>query len=263
MIVLGLLVLNYVLMAVLSPGREPSVTIPYSNTAANNGFIQQVEAGNVLKVNTQGDTVDGEFKKEVKYPDSKAEPAKNFETQLPSYVTFSSNNELQMLLDASKVETSVTPINDGRGFFTSLLLGFGPVILLVFLFIWLCRRAAGDQLGAIGSFGRSRARLDQQVDRVVARGVHARRAGDFERPAVVDDARRKLAWRRGHERHRVIAERHQRAAAVGDQRRRFEARDLQLARNRNGPAVLEHERLERNARLAAHAAHGQHIHERR
>src|SRR6478735_11898977 len=65
MIVLGLLVLNYALMAVLSPGREPSVTIPYSNTADNNGFIQQVEAGNVLKVNTQGDTVDGEFKNEV------------------------------------------------------------------------------------------------------------------------------------------------------------------------------------------------------
>ena len=158
MIVLGLLVLNYVLMAVLSPGREPSVTIPYSNTAANNGFIQQVEAGNVLKVNTQGDTVDGEFKKEVKYPDSKAEAAKNFETQLPSYVTFSSNNELQKLLDSNKVETSATPINDGRGFFTSLLLGFGPVILLVFLFIWLSRRAAGGQMGAIGSFGRSRAR---------------------------------------------------------------------------------------------------------
>ena len=32
------------------------------------------------------------------------------------------------------------------------------MILLVFLFIWLSRRAAGGQMGAIGSFGRSRAR---------------------------------------------------------------------------------------------------------
>ena len=158
MIVLGLLVLNYVLMAVLSPGREPSVTIPYSNTADNNGFIQQVERGNVVKVTTQGDTVEGEFKNEVKYPDDKAEAAKNFQTQLPSFVTFSSNNQLQELLDSKKVEISATPINDGRGFFTSLLLGFGPVILLVFLFIWLSRRAAGGQMGAIGQFGRSKAR---------------------------------------------------------------------------------------------------------
>ena len=73
-------------------------------------------------------------------------------------MTFSSNNQLQELLDSKKVEISATPINDGRGFFTSLLLGFGPVILLVFLFIWLSRRAAGGQMGAIGQFGRSKAR---------------------------------------------------------------------------------------------------------
>src|SRR5689334_15656391 len=59
LIVLGLLVLNYVLMAVISPGREPSVTIPYSNTAGNNGFIQQVENGNVVRVKTQGEAIEG------------------------------------------------------------------------------------------------------------------------------------------------------------------------------------------------------------
>ncbi len=56
------------------------------------------------------------------------------------------------------MEISAEPINDGRGFFTSLLLGFGPVILLVFLFVWLSRRASGGQMGALGAFGRSRAR---------------------------------------------------------------------------------------------------------
>jgi cell division protease FtsH len=157
MIVLGLLVLNYVIMALFAPGQKPSVTIPYSNPSGKDGFIQQINAGNVDKVKTQGTTIVGEFKKEIRYPDDKAEPAKNFESELPSF-NVNNDNGLQALLDSKNVETTAEPINDGRGFFTSLLLGFGPVILLVFLFVWLSRRAAGGQMGALGAFGRSRAR---------------------------------------------------------------------------------------------------------
>ena len=73
MIVLGLLVLNYVIMALFANGREPSVTIPYSNPSGSVGFVQQVNAGNVDKVKTQGTTIEGEFKKEIRYPDDKAE----------------------------------------------------------------------------------------------------------------------------------------------------------------------------------------------
>jgi cell division protease FtsH len=60
------------------------------------------------------------------------------------------------------VEISAEPINAGRGTFWNLLLSFGPVLLLVGLFIYLGRRAAAaggaGGLGALGSFGRSRAR---------------------------------------------------------------------------------------------------------
>src|SRR3954447_13992903 len=156
MIVLGLLVVNYVIMALVAPGREPSVKIPYSNPAGGVGFIQQINAGNVDKVKTQGTTIEGALKKEIRYPDDKAEPAKNFETELPSFNLY--NNGLQELLDSKKVETTAEPINDGRGFFASLLLGFGPVILIVLVVVWLSRRAAGGQMGALGAFGRSRAR---------------------------------------------------------------------------------------------------------
>jgi cell division protease FtsH len=68
---------------------------------------------------------------------------------------------LSRLLESKRVEISATPINQGRGVLMNLILGFGPVILLVALFIWLGRRAAaggGGQLGALGAFGRSRAR---------------------------------------------------------------------------------------------------------
>ena len=79
-----------------------------------------------------------------------------------------------------KIES--VPINDGRGFFTSLLLGFGPVILLVFLFVWLSRRASGGQMGALGAFGRSRARRVEGDQTMVT----------FADVAGIDEAKREL-----------------------------------------------------------------------
>ena len=151
-IVLSLLVVNYVGATFLASGREPAVKIPFSPT-----FLEQVDKGNVTKVSTQGATVDGEFKNPIRYPDKDAEPTKNFETEIPSFQLYQGDALTQRLID-NKVEISAEPINDGRGLLTSLLLGFGPVILLVFLFVWLSRRAAGGQMGALGAFGRSRAR---------------------------------------------------------------------------------------------------------
>ncbi len=144
-----LLVLNYVTVALFAPGRERSVTIPY-----NPNFVEQVEQGNVMKISSTGESVSGEFEEEIRYPRD-AEPAKNFETEIP---TFANNEELSQLLQDNDVVIEAEPVNEGRGFLANLLLGFGPVILLVVLFVWLSRRAAGGQMNALGSFGRSRAR---------------------------------------------------------------------------------------------------------
>jgi cell division protease FtsH len=149
-LVLLLLVLNYLSVAIFAPGRERSVTIPYNPT-----FLQQVEQNNVMKISAEGESVSGEFKKAVKYPNTKAEPAQNFETQIP---TFANNDALSKLLQDHNVTIEAQPINQGRGFLLNLILGFGPVILLVGLFVWLSRRAAGGQMSALGAFGRSRAR---------------------------------------------------------------------------------------------------------
>src|SRR3954466_16081261 len=135
MVVLGLLVLNYAIMALFASGREPSVTIPYSSPQGAPGFLQMVNQNKVLRIKTEGASVEGEFREAQKYPDSKAEPTKNFTTELPTFV-ISAPQDLQKQLDEHGVQPAATPINDGRGFFASLLLGFGPVILLVFLFVW-------------------------------------------------------------------------------------------------------------------------------
>src|SRR6185312_1401679 len=67
-------------------------------------------------------------------------------------------------------------------FLTNLILGFGPVILLVFLFVWLSRRATGGQMGAIGAFGRSRARRVEGADTKVT----------FADVAGIDEAKAEL-----------------------------------------------------------------------
>ena len=150
MLVALLLVLNYVTVALFAPGRERSVTIPYNPT-----FLDQVEQDNVSKISATGEqSVSGEFKKEVRYPHD-AEPAKNFETTIPA---FANEVQLSSLLQNHDVVIEAEPVNEGRGFLVNLILGFGPVILLVALFVWLSRRAAGGQMSALGAFGRSGAR---------------------------------------------------------------------------------------------------------
>ena len=180
-IVLSLLAVNYLSVALFAPGKAKSVTIPYDAPTGPAGFVQQVTANNVTKIKTQGASVEGEFKNEVKFPDDKADAVKNFETELPSFVIYN-NGDLNKLLTDHKVTTSATPINDGRGFLTNLILGFGPVILLVVLFVWLSRRAAGGQMGAIGAFGRSKARRVEGNDTRVT----------FKDVAGIDEAKGEL-----------------------------------------------------------------------
>jgi cell division protease FtsH len=151
-LVIVLLVLNYVSVAIFAPGREKSASIPYNPT-----FLQQVTDDNVTKISSQGESVSGEFKKPVKYPSDAKDAVPNFTTQVP---TFANTDELSKLLQDHNVTIEAKPINEGRGFLLNLILGFGPVILLVGLFVWLSRRAAGGggQFNALGAFGRSRAR---------------------------------------------------------------------------------------------------------
>ena len=153
-VVLVLLAINYLSVALFAPGKERSVRIPYNPT-----FLTQINQGNVQAISATGETVSGAFKKPIKFPanDQKAEPAKNFDTEIP---TFADTQQLSKQLQDHGVEISAEPINAGRGTFLNIILGFGPVLLLVGLFVWMGRRAAAGAggLGALGSFGRSRAR---------------------------------------------------------------------------------------------------------
>ena len=57
-----ILLLNFLLVRLLLPGPEAPVEVPYTF------FKEQVRAGNVEAIYSQGDTVEGRFEEPVTYP---------------------------------------------------------------------------------------------------------------------------------------------------------------------------------------------------
>ena len=150
MVLLGLLVLNWVLSALL-------VRPPERTEVAYTLFRAQVEAGNVASVTGIEDAIDGDFKNPVRVPvDDQTQEVTRFSTRRPS---FAADDNLWELLTEHNVEVSAEP-PPGPSLLERILLGFGPTLLLVGLFVLLARRAAGGAggAGALGGFGRSRAR---------------------------------------------------------------------------------------------------------
>jgi cell division protease FtsH len=149
MLLLGLLVLNWLLSALLV--RPPDRTeVPYTL------FRAQVEAGNVASVTGIEDAIDGQFKNPVRVPvDDQTQEVTRFSTRRPQ---FAADDKLWELLTSKNVEISAEP-PPGPSLLERVLLGFGPTLLLVGLFVLLARRAtAGGAAGGLGGFGRSRAR---------------------------------------------------------------------------------------------------------
>ena len=171
LIVIGLFILNWVIVGIVAPA-EKRIQVPYNPT-----FLDQVRAGNVKEISSSGDTVKGEFKKDVTY---KGDTAKQFETEFP---TFADDQQLSKLLEQNDVTISAEPPGQ-RSLLQTILLGFGPTILLVALFVWFFRRAAG---GGIGQFGRSRARrVEPASQNVTFQDVAGIEEAEHELVEVVD-----------------------------------------------------------------------------
>jgi cell division protease FtsH len=161
LLVLGLLALNlWISSQALRPASR--VQIPYSPT-----FLEQVQNGNVSQISSTGDSIQGDFRKEVSYPanNKNAQATTLFSTQVPS---FANDTQLFELLAKYKVTINAHPAQTNPSLLSELIFGFGPTILLVLLFVFLMRRAASaGGAGGLMSFGRSRARRvegqEQQV----------------------------------------------------------------------------------------------------
>jgi cell division protease FtsH len=150
-VLLGLLALNIV-FAVTTGEPEKSTRVPYEPF-----FLDQVRAGNVKEISSEEQTIQGQLKRKAPFTpegsDAKTVQVDRFDTQVPAFVQ---TDDLTKLLDEKNVVTNARPPDSGRSLIGTILLGFGPTLLLVGLFIWLMRRASAG--GALGSFGRSTAR---------------------------------------------------------------------------------------------------------
>ncbi len=183
-LIVGALALNWVLAQVLAP-PEPKVTVPYSPT-----FLAEVREGNVKRISPLGESVQGEFKTKVADPDpdEKGQKATQFETEIPQFVN---GDELEALLVDKGVTIEARSINSDRNIFVQVLLGFGPVLLIIALFVYLARRAAsgagGGGLGGLGGFSRSRAkRVEKGEQRVTFKDVAGIDESKAELLEVVD-----------------------------------------------------------------------------
>ena len=175
--VVALVVLNWGSLLLLSPAGQPRVRVPFSPY-----FLAQVRSGHVASIASKGDTIEGTFRSAVRYPlgDAKAIPTNLFATEVP---TFWNNDQLAALLQAHDVQINATSTTQNTSVLGSLLLGFGPTLLIVGLFVLFARRAArGGAAGALGNFGRSQARrIDPATIRVM-----------FDDVAGIDEAKSEL-----------------------------------------------------------------------
>jgi cell division protease FtsH len=176
------LVLNYVLVQFFFPERpQQRIDVPYTY------FKQQVAAGNVSEVTSRADVIQGTFKEARSYPpdQSNAPSSTQFQTVQPQFA----DTGLETLLENQGVVINARPLDEPRVWWQTLLLNFGPTLLLIGLFFWISSRAARQLGGSGGPFGlgRSRAKRYDQEETGTARITFADVAGIDEAKAELEE----------------------------------------------------------------------------
>ena len=152
-VTLGIILLANIFITniLFAPAQPTTVTLPYDV------FKQQVAADNVVSVTSTGDTITGVTKTPVKESPSSTVSSKNFTTQRPTFA----DGTLEPLLEQHGVTINAKPPNPPLPLWETLLLSFGPTLLIVVAVLYILRRAqrAGGAGGLLGAFGQSKARL--------------------------------------------------------------------------------------------------------
>jgi cell division protease FtsH len=183
MFVVVLLVVNWLSVLLFQPPAQPRVSVSFSPY-----FLAEVQAGAVKSISSTGDTIQGTFTTKVRYPasDTKATPTTLFSTEVPSFWNGAS---LTALLQSKDVQVNAKSTSSGSSLLEEILLGFGPTLLLVGLFVVFARRsmASGGGLGGLGNFGRSQARrVDPEKIRVTFADVAGIDEAKAELTEIVD-----------------------------------------------------------------------------
>jgi cell division protease FtsH len=181
--VLFLFAINWLSWLLFQPSTEPRVRVPFNPT-----FLTEVQAGQVKSISSKGNTIQGIYTTKLRYPASekKAPLTRLFNTEVP---TFWNDTQLTALLQSKNVQINAQATTQGTSLLSELLLGFGPTLLIVGIFIFIARRAAkaGGAMGALGNFGRSQARrVDPAKIRVTFKDVAGIDEAKAELSEIVD-----------------------------------------------------------------------------
>ncbi|MFF1839170.1 ATP-dependent zinc metalloprotease FtsH [Streptomyces sp. NPDC058231] len=118
-------------------------------TIAYTEFSKQVTAGNVSKIYSKGDAIQGQLRKEAKVPGSDDTYTK-FVTQRPAFA----DDNLWAELIKDDVTVTAEPVVKERSFLSNLLISLAPMLLLVVLWVVVARRMSRGMGGGMGGFGR-------------------------------------------------------------------------------------------------------------
>ncbi|MFJ5142380.1 ATP-dependent zinc metalloprotease FtsH [Streptomyces sp. NPDC088707] len=135
------LIANLVL-SFFNRGDEP--TISYTE------FSKQVTAGNVTKIYSKGDAIQGELKNKQPLPNGDEGDYSKFVTQRPAFA----DDNLWGELTSKGVTVTAEPVVQERSFLANLLISLAPMLLLVVLWIFIARRMSSGMGGAGGMLGR-------------------------------------------------------------------------------------------------------------
>ncbi len=135
------LVANLVL-SLFNRGDEP--TISYTE------FSKQVAAGNVTKIYSKGDAIQGELKNKQALPNGDKADYTKFTTQRPAFA----DDDLWAQLTKQNVTVTAEPVVRERSFLANLLISLAPMLLLVVLWVFIARRMSSGMGGAGGMLGR-------------------------------------------------------------------------------------------------------------
>ncbi|WUO88168.1 ATP-dependent zinc metalloprotease FtsH [Streptomyces sp. NBC_00273] len=128
-------------LSFFNEGDEP--TISYTE------FSKQVAAGNVEKIYSKGDAIQGELKAKQPLPDGDKGDYTKFVTQRPAFA----DDALWADLTKQNVTVTASPVVVQRSFLANLLLSLAPMLLLVLLWVVIARRM-GSGMGGTGALGR-------------------------------------------------------------------------------------------------------------
>jgi len=138
-----------------SPTSQIRVNIPYSV------FREQVQQRNVVEITATGETIQGRLRREISYPpDSTGVTSQYFKTERPVFA----NDQIFQELLAGGATIGARPTSTSTPLWESLLLAFGPILLIGGVFIMFMRAGTRGLGGGLSTFGKARARRYERDD---------------------------------------------------------------------------------------------------